>query len=244
MNKMFSENSALVALSGGVDSAVLLAKAKTAGMNLHAATVISEFTPVREISAAESLAKRFAVPWHPVHISILSSEDIRQNPPERCYLCKKRIMSEMQELAKHLHLEAVFDGTHADDIAEGNRPGIAALQELGIISPFARAKAGKTDILRWAAEYGIEAHPPSACLATRIPHGTGLTAELLAAADTAENILREGGVTGILRVRFDGTHAVVETAPAVRETAKIYEQKLKQLGITQVSYRDYSSGGA
>ena len=239
----FPERSVLVALSGGVDSAVLLAKAKEAGLSLQAATVISEFTPVREVAAAEALAKRFGIPWHPIHISILSEEDIRMNPADRCYLCKKIIMREMVTLAECLGLEAVFDGTHADDVAAGNRPGIRALQELGVISPFARANAGKADILRWAEERGIEAHPPSACLATRIPQGTELTQELLAVVDAAENILRDGGVSGILRVRFDGTSAVVETLPAVRETAKIYEQKLIQLGITKVSYQDYISGG-
>ena len=79
----FPERSALIALSGGVDSAVLLAKAKAAGITLHASTVISEFTPAREVTAAEALAKRFAVPWHPIRISILADADIRQNPPER-----------------------------------------------------------------------------------------------------------------------------------------------------------------
>lgn len=238
----FPERSALIALSGGVDSAVLLAKAKAAGVTLHAATVISEFTPGREVTAAEALAKRFAVPWHPIRISILADADIRQNLPERCYLCKRIIMQEMLSLAERLSLEAVFDGTHADDLAAGNRPGVRALQELGIISPFARAGAGKADILRWAKELGIEAVPPSACLATRIPQGTSLTEELLSTVDAAETILRDGGVSGILRVRFDGTRAVVETLPAVRETAKIYEQKLKQLGIEEVSYRDYTAG--
>ena len=84
MSDIFQANSALIALSGGVDSAVLLARAKEAGLTLHAATVISEFTPSAEIKAAEELAARFDVPWHPVCIDLLVFEDIRQNPLERC----------------------------------------------------------------------------------------------------------------------------------------------------------------
>ena len=241
MSDIFQANSALIALSGGVDSAVLLARAKEAGLTLHAATVISEFTPSAEIKAAEELAARFDVPWHPVCLGLLVFEDIRQNPLERCYLCKKIIMREMKSLALRLDMEAVFDGTHADDLSK-DRPGIRALKEEGIISPFALAGIGKADILSEAKRLGISAAPPSACLATRIPFGTVLTEELLETVDAAEVILRDGGVLGVLRVRIDGRRAVVETAPAARQTAKLYENKLKQLGIEEVSYRDYSAG--
>jgi len=240
MNDIFPTNSALIALSGGVDSAVLLAKAKEAGLDIHAATVISEFTPIAEIKAAEELAARFNVPWHPIYLGMLVFEDIRKNPPERCYLCKKIIMQEIKALADSLGLSAVLDGTHADDAAD--RPGIRALKELGILSPFADAGIGKTEILGEAQRLGVAAAPPSACLATRIPFGTVLTEELLETVDAAENILREG-VKGILRVRLDKTQATVETEPEERQTAKLYEQKLKQLGITEVFYKDYTSGG-
>lgn len=241
MSEIFPAKSALIALSGGVDSAVLLAKAKEAGVVLHAATVISEFTPNVEIKAAEELAARFDVPWHPICLGLLVFEEIRENPPERCYLCKKIIMREMKKLARLLGMEAVFDGTHVDDLTKA-RPGIRALEEEGIISPFALAGIGKAEIISEAKRLGINAAPPSACLATRIPFGTTLTEELLEKVDAAECILRDGGVEGILRVRICGTQAVVETETQARQTAKIYENKLKQLGIEEVSYRDYSAG--
>ena len=241
MSNIFPSKSALIALSGGVDSAVLLAKAKEAGLTIHAATVISEFTPNAEIKAAEELAARFGVPWHPVCLGLLVFEDIRKNPQERCYLCKKIIMREMKKLALRLDMAEVFDGTHADDLTK-TRPGIRALKEEGIISPFALAGIGKAEILEEAKRLGIKAAPPSACLATRIPFGTVLTEELLETVDAAEAILRDGGVKGILRVRLCGTRAVVETEPSARQTAKLYENKLKQLGIREISYRDYSAG--
>ncbi|MBR5008499.1 MAG: 7-cyano-7-deazaguanine synthase, partial [Methanocorpusculum sp.] len=74
MSNIFPAKSALIALSGGVDSAVLLAKAKEAGVVLHAATVISKFTPNAEIKAAEELAARFDVPWHPICLGLLVFE--------------------------------------------------------------------------------------------------------------------------------------------------------------------------
>ena len=243
MSNLFPVRSALIALSGGIDSAVLLALAAEERLDAHAATIVSEFTPKAEAARANALAKRFGIPWHPIHISMLSCADIRQNPPERCYLCKKMIMGEMQTLANHLGLEAVFDGTHADDIASNDRPGIRALTEAGIISPFADAGISKAGILAEAQRLGLDALPPSACLATRIPHGTALSTSLLEIVDAAEEMLRAGGVCGILRVRFDGVRAVIETESGERETAKIYENKLKQLGIEEVSYRDYISGG-
>ena len=227
MSEIFPAKSALIALSGGVDSAVLLAKAKEAGVVLHAATVISEFTPNAEIKAAEELAARFDVPWHPICLGLLVFEEIRENPPERCYLCKKIIMREMKKLARLLGMEAVFDGTHVDDLTKA-RPGIRALEEEGIISPFALAGIGKAEIISEAKRLGINAAPPSACLATRIPFGTTLTEELLEKVDAAECILRDGGVEGILRVRICGTQAVVETETQARQTAKRYENKLKQ----------------
>jgi uncharacterized protein len=150
-------------------------------------------------------------------------------------------MREMKKLARLLGMEAVFDGTHVDDLTKA-RPGIRALEEEGIISPFALAGIGKAEIISEAKRLGINAAPPSACLATRIPFGTTLTEELLEKVDAAECILRDGGVEGILRVRICGTQAVVETETQARQTAKIYENKLKQLGIEEVSYRDYSAG--
>ncbi len=240
MNNLFHHKSALVALSGGVDSALLLVLAKEAGLEVHAATVLSEFTPAAEIMTAKNFAESCGILWHPIKISILEYSEIQNNPPERCYLCKKIIMQEMKKIAASLGLEAVYDGTHADDIAAGNRPGVQALKELGIISPFADAGVSKAKILEEAVRRNISSPPPSACLATRIPHGTQLTAEALAIVDAAETTLRNGGVTGILRVRLtEGGGAVVETENPMQETAKIYEDKLKQLGLTTVSYRDY-----
>lgn len=235
----FKTSSALIALSGGVDSAVLLALAVSSGLNVHAATIVSEFTPKAEAQIAEAFAKRLGVPWHPIRVSLLSDERVRKNQPERCYLCKTIIMKEMNNLAEALGLEAVMDGTHLDDIASQDRLGVLALKEQHIISPFVDAGVSKKDILDIAKSLDIEPLPPSACLATRIPFGVELTKESLLLVDEAETALRNSGIRGILRVRVDSGNATVEVESSVLETAKLYENKLKQLGLRNISYRVY-----
>ena len=209
----------LIALSGGVDSAVVLALAVDSGIPVAAATVVSEFTPQREISVAKDLAKRFGVPWHKVAVSLLSDERIACNPENRCYLCKKRMMRALQETAASLGFSVVYDGTNKDDIASGTRPGIAALKELQIASPLAGMT--KAEVIAAAEKHGIVVRPPSACLATRIPFSTELTVSDLARVDSAENLLRDAGVTGILRVRLaDAGGVVIEVEEPMLAAAK------------------------
>ncbi len=238
--------SALVALSGGVDSAVLLYLAKEAGLLVHAATIASAFTPRAEILQAASFARQLDVPWHQVTVDVFAVPALSLNPKNRCYLCKKLIMSELVTCSASLGLEAVFDGTHADDIAGGTagRPGLAALEELGVVSPFARAGIGKTDILRLADEYAIPALPASACLATRIPFGEVLTEEKLRRVDEAERLLRSRGISGVLRVRLAGSDAVIEVESPMLQSAELYADSLKELGIDNISVREYVTGGA
>ncbi|MDO5846174.1 MAG: hypothetical protein Q4Q04_04530 [Methanocorpusculum sp.] len=179
-----------------------------------------------------------------MRISLLAEPELCKNPPERCYLCKKIIMGRLKELAAELGLDAVFDGTHADDLCGADRPGIAALKELGIVSPLAAAGIGKEEILKIARERNIPAPPASACLATRIPAGSELTAEKLRLVDRAEQALREAGVTGILRVRLTAGRACVEVEPEMLKSAELYEDKLKHMGLENIAVGEYQTGGA
>lgn len=209
----------LVALSGGVDSAVVLALAVDAAIPVEAATIVSEFTPQREIAVAKELAKRFGVPWHKVPVRLLENPDIAKNPENRCYLCKKTIMSALQKTASSRGFSVVYDGTNKDDIASGTRPGIAALQELHIKSPLAAMT--KDEVIAEAEKHGITVRPPSACLATRIPFNTELTVSALARIDEMENQLRDAGITGMLRVRAaDASGVVIEVEEGMLEAAR------------------------
>jgi len=241
MNTPIFSGSGLIALSGGVDSALVLALASENNIQVETATIVSEFTPSREIKIAEKLSRRFGVTWHQISVSLLSDSSIAANPENRCYLCKKRIMGELLSLAKLRNLSCVYDGTHADDLAFGDRPGIPALHELGICSPLQRMT--KDEIIAEAKKRNLPIYPPSACIATRIPFGTSFTPSLLQKVDNAENILRDAGVIGILRVRLTGAFsATVEVEPSMQDKVNSVKDRLSSVGITEVSVTNYRNG--
>jgi uncharacterized protein len=234
----------LIALSGGTDSSVLLAIAAAAGIPAAAATVISEFTVPDEALAAEDLCRKYRVPWYPVHIEILTEDSLLTgNPENRCYLCKKLIMQKLLALAGEKGYGTVCDGTHAEDLKTG-RPGIPALQELSISSPFAEAGIGRGTICELAEDYGVAILPSSACLATRVPFGEKITPEKLKQIAEAEKYLRDQGIRGILRVRVSGTAAVIETEADELKAAQKLSDKVLTFGFTGVTAAEYKTGGA
>ncbi|HJJ28027.1 MAG TPA: tRNA 4-thiouridine(8) synthase ThiI [Methanocorpusculum sp.] len=233
-HKICGAGPALIALSGGVDSSVLLALAAKEGAAKAAATIISEFTAESEVIRAEKTAAQFGVPWHPVRISLLS--DLASNPENRCYLCKKRMAEELTALASQLGCTEIYDGSHIGDKPE-ERPGFAAFQEACIKSPLRDAGFAKADILRLADEFGIKKVPPSGCLATRI---TGeITAENLKRVESAEKILRDAGISGILRVRISANNAGIEVAKHELKLASARKNLLEPLGFDTISVSLY-----
>ena len=238
-------SSALVALSGGIDSAVLLHLVKEAGIRVEAACVVSEFTAECELSAAREAAARESVPFHEIHASFLEDEAISANTKDRCYLCKKKMAAGLLSFAETRDLSAVLEGTNADD---GVRPGLRALQEAGVLSPL--RNISKAEIVTFAENTGIPVRPPSSCLAARIPQNTRITREKLSLAEAAEETLRRAGVLGILRVRILDAEkdrmakAAVEVEREFMKPAVFFEEKLKPLGIQVLSLHEYKTGGA
>ncbi len=238
--EILRENSpALVALSGGTDSMTLLAAFVKEGLQVSAATIRSEFTVSEEVTQAEEFARGFGVEWTTVDVSVLSEERLRFNPQDRCYICKKLIMTALLEFADG---KTICDGTHADDSTE-DRPGRKALSELDIISPFALAGIGKKEIYSLASELGVPVIPSSSCLATRIPFGEEITGDSLKKIAEAESFLREKGALGMLRVRLSSGHAVIETEKNERACAELYTDDLKTFGFSTIIFREYKTGG-
>jgi len=228
-------SSVLVALSGGVDSAVLLHCAKEAGLHVEAAIVVSEFLPERELLRAKSVASSEGVVLHVLSTSFLDDASIRANPENRCYLCKKTLSGLLKRCAEEHGLDAVIEGTNASD---GIRPGRRALEEAGILSPL--ISVSKDEILEYARAHAILISPPSSCLATRIPTGVSLSKSSLALVDSAENSLRDAGISGILRVRLSADmHAVIEVEAFELATAKLCAEKCIPLGITIDAVSEY-----
>lgn len=203
--------SVAVAFSGGVDSTYLLLSAKEAlGDKAVAITIKSPTFPNREYEEAVAFAKKLGVK----HITVESGEkDIElyaDNPPDRCYICKKAIFSKIIDTATANGINHIADGSNVDDLGD-YRPGMKALRELGIESPLVAAGLTKNDIRTLSRELGLPAwnKPAYACLATRFPCGERITQEKLRMVELAEQYLFELGFLQV-RVRHHGDIARIE----------------------------------
>jgi uncharacterized protein len=206
--------SVLVAFSGGVDSSLLLAAATEACDRVVAVTVRSPLHPAREGAAAEHIAQALGVDHLTVEVDLLSEPAFRRNGPQRCYVCKRRLLSRLSELAEQRGLARVVEGSNADDRGD-YRPGSRAVEELGVCSPLLDADLSKAEIRSLARERGLPNWnaPALACLATRIPYGEEITGARLRRIDRAEGVLIELGL-GQVRLRDHGAVARIEVLPA------------------------------
>ena len=186
-----------VAFSGGVDSALLLKMACMAAEGrspVYAVTVQTKLHPKKDLGEARLAAVECGAVHKVLQMDELAETGIENNPPDRCYLCKKGIFLKIKKLAQELGAGCILEGTNADDLKQ-YRPGIRALRELQIISPFVACGLTKAEIRKLAEYLDIRtAHRPSApCLATRLPYGTRLDYELLEKIDEGECYLRNLG---------------------------------------------------
>ena len=137
-----------------------------------------------------------------LELDALSSEDVARNPANRCYYCKQNIFGNLKRAAAEDGFTLILDGTNASDDA-GDRPGMRALREMAVRSPLRECGLTKAEIRRLSHEAGLFTwdKPAYACLATRVPTGTRITPELLAATERAEGWLFSQGYTDF-RVRL------------------------------------------
>jgi pyridinium-3,5-biscarboxylic acid mononucleotide sulfurtransferase len=198
-----SRRSALVAFSGGVDSAVLAKAAYDAlGEGALAVTFDTPSTPRHDLEDAVKTAKAIGIRHLVVKYSEVADDDYRKNPQDRCYFCKRHMASRLRDIAAEHQMDLIVEGTNAEDL-HGHRPGYRALREAGISSPLAELGAGKAQVRALAKEYGLDwGRPSSACLASRVPTGTGIDEATLRKIDESEDYLRSLGITQV-RVRVD-----------------------------------------
>ena len=191
-----------LAFSGGVDSALLLYAGARAGCDIRPSYVKTAFQPQFELDDARRLCGELGVALTVLELDILAHPAVTANPADRCYHCKRRIFSAILEAAKADGCTLVVDGTNASDDA-ADRPGMRALAELAVRSPLRECGLSKADVRRLSREAGLFTWDKSAyaCLATRIPTGTAITAETLAATEAAETALSAMGFSDF-RVRM------------------------------------------
>ena len=200
-----------VAFSGGVDSTFLLAAARRIiGENVVAVTAESPIHPQREKTAAAEIAKSL----NAKHIRLASDEldlkEFRANPADKCYICKKRVLTAIFEIASDQGIRHVAHGANIDDLGD-YRPGLKAAEEMGVVAPLIDAGFTKDDIRRFSRKMHLTTwdKPSMACLASRFPYGTPITREALKMVERAEDYLLDMGVK-TCRVRHHGSVARIE----------------------------------
>lgn len=193
---------AALAFSGGVDSAYLLWAGRHWGCDLTAYYVRTAFQPEFEYEDARRLAEEVGVPLRVVEADVLSVPLAAANGPDRCYHCKRALFALLWEAARRDGHTLLLDGTNASDDA-GDRPGMQALRELEVRSPLRECGLTKAEIRAQSKKAGLFTwnKPAYACLATRIPTGTAITAGDLERVEAAEGALFALGFTDF-RVRL------------------------------------------
>lgn len=239
----YGKQDVCVAFSGGVDSSLVLVlaceAAKKTGKKVYAVTMDTVLHPKADLSIArEVLAKTEAV--HQVlSLDELAVPEIRFNPKNRCYLCKKALYQKMLAFAREKGISTLLEGSNEDDL-HVYRPGLLAVRELGVKSPLAEAGVTKAEVRSLAAQYGIVVakRPSAPCMATRLPYGAELDLGLLKRIDEAEEALRGLGLYNV-RVRVHGENlrleVDMESIAVVLEHREQIVSRLKKVGCTYIT---------
>ncbi|MBQ6915955.1 MAG: ATP-dependent sacrificial sulfur transferase LarE [Kiritimatiellae bacterium] len=234
--------SAAVAFSSGVDSTFLLRVAhEELGDRVVAVTICSRTFPKRELDEATAFCRAEGVRHEVVDVDELSIPGFAENPPDRCYHCKKAIFGKIIALAQSNGLAAVLEGSNTDDDGD-YRPGRRAVAELGVKSPLREASLSKAEIRALSKKMGLPTadKPSFACLASRFPYGERITAAGLERVERAEGWLMDAGLgLAQLRVRSHGDLARIEVPqdviPRLAAHAAEIDAALREIGFAYVA---------
>ena len=235
LEKEIAKYDALVAFSGGVDSSVVAALAKKNCERSLAVTVDSLLLPRTDLKLAKKIAREIGIKHKIIRGNF---NKIKNNPWDRCYLCKEDMYVRLTKLAERKGM-TVLDGTNYSEIKE-RRPGMSAVKKFGVISPLLRCKITEKKSRKIAKKLKLSNwnNPSTTCLATRIPYGTKITAKKLERIEKAENFLRGLGFSDI-RVRDHGKTARIEVNeknfPEILKNKKKIIKKLRTLGYLYIT---------
>lgn len=234
--------SVAVAFSGGVDSTFLLRVAHDVlGDKVIAVTASSCSFPERELKEAQAFCTQNGIRHIVCKSEELDIDGFRQNPKNRCYLCKHELFEKIWDIARENALAAVAEGSNTDDNGD-YRPGLMAVKELGVSSPLRAAELSKAEIRELSRELGLPTWDKQsfACLSSRFVYGETISEEKLAMVDRAEQLLLDLGFRQV-RVRIHGTIARIELLPQefdkllAEDVRKNVYLKLKSFGFSYVT---------
>jgi uncharacterized protein len=241
INWFEDKNKVMIALSGGVDSAlVAYAAFKKLGNSAIAVTADYKTLSKEELDTAKQICSEIGIQQILLDYSELENEDFVKNDSNRCFHCRMELGDHLIELAKKHDVDVIVDGTNIDDLGDF-RPGIEALKQYGIKSPLLETNFSKSKIREIAQMIGLSVYdkPSNSCLASRIPWGQRVTAEKLTRIEFGETMVKQ--LTNVKQVRvrdIDGSARIeVEKQMISQFDGDILKQiteKLKMIGFTSV----------
>ena len=238
--------SAIVAFSGGIDSALVLKVAyDTLGEKAVAVTADSPSLPRRELEETKRITKQIGARHLVINTEETKNENYLKNPNNRCYSCKSELYTKLKIVSAQLEINNLVNGTNLDDLGD-YRPGLQAADENGIVSPLKEAKFTKQDVRNLAKHLGLGAwdKPSSPCLSSRVPYGQEITMQKLAMIEQAENFLKDFGIRE-LRVRHFGNTARIEVKEddksIVDENFNSIQKKFSEIGFNEVIVSNFKS---
>ena len=233
----------IVAFSGGVDSSLLAFLSKKYGKDVLLVTERSLLYLDEDIDEAAQFAKKYQIPHIIIEFEPLNDNDFKKNPVNRCYICKKGLYSEIIKIKEERNFDTILDGSNLDDLSD-YRPGMQALMELNISTPYLDFKINKDEIRKILKYYQLEIYskPSMACFASRIPYNQLINEKKLMMIKEAERFLKKTFNLAQLRVRLhNGELARIELLKGdilkiVNEKSlKLISDKLKEIGFYYVT---------
>ena len=232
----------LIALSGGVDSA-LVAYAAFQKLGKKAIAVTADYKTLSkdELDSSKKICSEIGIEQIIINYNELENENFTKNDSKRCFYCRSELAGNLIDLAKKIHATTIVDGTQLDDLGD-YRPGIDALRSNGIRSPLVEIGFTKNEIRNESKKIGLSVfdRPSNSCLASRIPWGQRVTAERLARIEVGESFIKQILNVNQVRVRDYNGVAKIELEKnqlvQLSDSMKLNEisNKLEQIGFKSV----------
>ncbi|MDO5834957.1 MAG: ATP-dependent sacrificial sulfur transferase LarE [Methanobacterium sp.] len=228
----------LVAFSGGADSTLLALLVKEEAKEALAVTMDNGLLPANCIQEAEQIAQKIGIKHRVIRGNYLKDPAFEVNPPNRCYICKKKMYQKLEKIARDEHFDGVIDGSNISDLLE-DRPGIGLNLEKNIEMPLIRSEITSQEVRKVLKQLNMDYNPSTTCLATRIPTGKTITTQKINRINYAENLIKNLTGLTIVRVRDDDEFALIEVKNIDKLVDKAIldhiDSELKTLGFKRVA---------